>query len=318
MEAEAAGVAVAVVAEAAGVAEFAWNELPPLGVGLGFRRPHRQDLFRFRSQVDFLEVTADHFFDPQAWVADELDLLRRHWPLIPHGLAMSLGSAEGLQEDYLERYARIVDRTDPAWCSEHIAFTRAGGVDIGHLTPLPRTRATLDVLRENIARFRQRVSKPLILENITAEFAYPDDALDEAEFLAAVCDENDVGLLLDVTNLYINSTYHGFDPIQVLHRLPRERIVQLHFVGGHVEDGRWIDSHSSSTPEEIWQLLDEVLRYAPVKGLILERDEFIPPLEVLLPELQRAQQLWQLHRTEPARSASPVDSAALGEQATHG
>lgn len=275
-----------------------WSKIPQLGVGIGFREPFLSELFGCRGSIDFLEITADHYFDPIDSKADELELLAGNFPLIPHGLAMSLGSAEGLDAVYLKKYANLVQQLKPAWCSEHISFTRAGGIDIGHLTPLPKTDAVLSVLYDNIARLQNTIQTPLILENITDTIRYPAEKYDGADFLCKLCEQNQVGLLLDVTNLFINSQNQRFDPVEFLHRLPAERIVQLHFVGSHIEEGIWVDSHSKATQSEIWELLEQVVRFAPVKGMILERDENIPHLKELTPELEHAKSIVQRVRAK--------------------
>ena len=285
--------AEAVVAEANKVD---WASLPVLGVGLGFREKYHADVFRYQKEIDFLEIVADHFYLPDPYKAKQLELLKTNFRLVPHGLALSLGSAEGLDSDYTERFLRIVDSVSPPWFSEHIAFTRAAGIDIGHLTPLPRTQESLDVLVRNIealkscvhARFSSNASVPLILENITETLRFPGVQMDEASYLGELLHRSNCGLLLDITNLYINSVNYRFDPVAFLHKLPADRIVQLHYVGGHWEDGLLVDSHSSSTPEEVWQLMEEVCKYAPVKGILLERDEKLPPIEELVEELRRA------------------------------
>lgn len=281
-------------AGAAGIDAVA-DLVPPrsLGVGLGYRPVHRAEVFAHRRSIDFLEIIADHYFGASPPKAAELEVLRNHFPLVPHGLALSMGSAEGVDAGYLREFRRVVEAVRPPWCSDHIAFTRAGGIDIGHLTPLPKTEASLRVIRDNLRRVQDVIEAPIILENITESIRYPEDEYTDAEFLARVCDRCDVGLLLDVTNLYINSINHRFDAMEVVRRLPRDRIVQLHFVGGRMEGGRWVDSHDSATQDEIWQLLAAVLAAVPVRGVILERDERIPPLAELVPELHRARALWQ-------------------------
>lgn len=276
-----------------------WSSLPQLGVGIGYREPFLKDLFACRSSIDFLEITADHYFEPIDSKAAELELLANNFPMIPHGLAMSLGSAQGLDRGYVKLYADLVNRLKPAWCSEHIAFTRAGGIDIGHLTPLPKTDATLRVLVDNIARLQDAIAVPLILENITDTIRYASEDYDGADFLCKLCEQSQVGLLLDVTNLFINSSNQRFDPLDFLHRLPADRIVQLHFVGGKIVDGLWIDSHSRATQSEIWDLLEQVVRYTSVKGMILERDENIPPLQELTGELEHARSI--VDRVRPSK-----------------
>ena len=267
------------------------SSLPTLGVGLSFREPFRSDLFLHRAQVDFLEIIADHYLDPSPDKEQELELLAGHFTLIPHGLHLSLGSAEGVDRVYLHKLARLVRRLNPPWWSEHIAFTRAGGVNIGHLAPLPFTREAVEVICRNIAQVRRDIETPLILENITYTVAVPGSQMSEAEFLAEVLARMDCGLLLDVTNLYTNAVNHGYDVSAFLEKLPLERMVQLHFVGGNWRDGVLVDSHSQPTPPEVWKLMDDVLARTPVKGVVLERDENLPPFEELLGELEQAREI---------------------------
>jgi uncharacterized protein len=293
----AAAVVAAVVAVAAVAAEAdpMNRDLPVLGVGVGFREPFLAELFRHRDGVDFLEITADHYFDAPAEKNAELELLAGHFPIIPHGLDLSLGSAEGIDEDYLSALADIVARLDPPWWSEHIAFTRAGGVSIGHLAPLPWIHEAVDVVARNVERVRSRIQTPLILENITAPMILPASDMDEVEFIRAVLDRTGCGLLCDVTNLYTNAINHGQDLDDLLGRWPWDRVVQLHFAGGNWHDGTLIDSHAYPTPPVVWTVLEAAVTRAPVRGIILERDENLPPFAELLGELEQARALGRRH-----------------------
>ena len=270
-------------------------QLPTLGVGLGFREPFRGELFLHQREVDFLEITADHYLDATPEKNRELDLLAEHFTLIPHALNLSLGSAEGLDATYLSKLAKLINRLDPPWWSEHLSFTRAGGIDIGHLAPLPFSREAIQIIERNIAEARRRISAPLILENITYMLSLPGAEMGEAQFVAEVAERTDCGLLLDVTNLHINASNHGYDTLTYLKSLPLERVVQLHFVGGHKHQDLLIDSHSEPTPKEVWALVERVVTLAPVKGMILERDENLPPFADLLRELDRARYLGRVH-----------------------
>ena len=254
------------------------STLPALGVGLGFREPFRSDVLLHRDRIDFLEITADHYLDVPAGKLQELEMLADHFTLIPHGLSLSLGSAEGLDQGYRNQIVELVRRIDPPWWSEHVAFTRAGGIELGHLAPVPFSREAIDILAANIAEVQELLDVPLILENITYDFLFPGSELDEGTFLAELTERTGCGLLLDLTNLYTNAVNHGGDPIDLLGRLPLDRVVQLHFVGGHWEQGVLIDSHSQPAPPQVWELMDFVLARAPVRGAILERDENLPPL----------------------------------------
>ena len=273
------------------------HALPALGVGIGFREPFRADLFRHRDRVDFLEITADHYFDVPEEKKAELELLASHFPIIPHGLDLSLGSAEGVNNGYLDAMAELVARLDPPWWSEHIAFTRAAGVSIGHLAPLPWTVEAVEVVARNVERVQRRIRTPLILENVTAPVIMPGAELDEAGFVTAVLDRTGCGLLCDVTNLYTNVVNHGLKLENVLlDRWPWDRVVQLHFAGGHWHDGSLIDSHAQETPAEVWSVLESAVARAPVRGIILERDENLPPFSELLDELEHARAIGRRHR----------------------
>lgn len=279
-------------------------DLPILGVGCGFREPFRGDLFLQRDAVDFLEITADHYLDAAPRKLAELDLLAEHFSLIPHGLNLSLGSAEGVDEKYLEKIAALVEKINPAWWSEHICFTRADGIDIGHLAPLPCTREALETLVRNIERVKTVIKTPLILENITYMVRFPFAEMTETEFLRELTERTDCGLLLDITNLYINSQNHGFAWRDFLDELPLEKVVQLHFVGEHFHGGDkpHFDAHADRTQPEIWEVFAETCRRAPnLKGAILERDENIPPFNEIVEELAIARRIFQTAKKEQAR-----------------
>jgi uncharacterized protein len=274
-------------------------DLEPLGVGLGYRAAFRADLFAHRERIDFLEVTADHYFDASREKLDELDLLSRHFTLIPHGLELSIGSAEGIDEAYLEKFAALIARLDPPYWSEHLAFTRAGGLSIGHLACLPYTSEAIETVLCNVEIVRKTIKVPLILENITATVLIPGSEMDEPEFVATVLKEADCGWLCDVTNLFTNAINEGRDIACELDRWPWRRIVQMHFAGGRVSDGVMIDSHDGPTSPEVWRLLESAVARSDVKGIILERDERLPPFARLLDEIDEARAIGRRHGRWP-------------------
>jgi len=266
------------------------NRIPALGAGIGYRAPLKAELFHHQRKVDWLEIVAEHFLNPSPEKTQELQLLQNHFALIPHGIDLSLGSAEGVDFGHVAMLADLIEQVNPHYWSEHIAFTRAGGIEIGHLSPMPFTNEALDVLARNIRVVQQRISVPLILENITYIVEMPSE-MTEARFLRELVERTGCGLLLDVNNLYTNAVNHGYDLDAFLAEAPLESVVQLHFTGGEWAGDLLIDSHSAATPEEVWQLLEEVVARAPVKGILLERDEKIPPISELLPELSRAREI---------------------------
>ncbi|MCY7377563.1 MAG: DUF692 domain-containing protein [Pyrinomonadaceae bacterium] len=273
--------------------------LPHLGVGIGFREPFRADLFLHQDKIDFLEITADHYFDAHSKKLEELDLLKQHFPLIPHGLNLSLGSAEGIDEIYLEKFAGLVEKLNPAWFSDHLCFTKSNGVNIGHLAPVPYTNEAIKIFVRNISRVKDKIKIPFILENITYNVRFPSSEMSEAEFITKILRETDCGLLLDITNLYINSTNFGIDWREILDELPLENVVQLHFAGLHKHDNRLIDAHANKTNDEIWEVFREVCRRTNVKGAILERDENFPPFAEILDEIATAKEIIDFAETRP-------------------
>ncbi len=271
------------------------TSLPILGVGIGFREPFLSELFLYRQRVDFLEIIAEHYLEVSVKKEKELELLTAHFPLIPHALNLSVGSAEGLDTDYLSLLAKLVKKLNPPWWSEHLCFTKAGGVDIGHISPLPYTWEAVEVVCRNINQLSSYLDVPLILENITYLVTIPGGEMSEAQFIAEVAQRSDCGLLLDVTNLYTNAVNHHYHVETFLSQLPLERVVQLHFVGGYWQNGILIDSHSHFTPEAVWALMDQILARTTVKGVILERDENLPPFTQLAAELDKARSLGRKH-----------------------
>lgn len=261
------------------------------GVGIGYREPFRADLFLHQKEFDFLEITSDHYIDANPRKLEELKLLMDHFPLIPHSLDLSLGSAEGVDREYLEKLAEVIDTVRPEWFSDHICFTRSGGAKIGHLAPVPYTREALKVFVRNIREVKDKIKTPLILENITYTMRFASSEMTEAEFITRLLEETHCGLLLDVTNLYINSKNFGFDWRAFLDEIPMDRVVQLHFVGSHNHSGRLIDAHADATQDEIWNVFREVCVRSNIKGAVLERDENFPDFAELLGEVRTAREI---------------------------
>lgn len=264
-----------------------------LGSGLGYRPEFRVELFLHRPQVDFLEIIADHYFDASPEKLSELDLLAAHFPIVPHGLDLSIGSADGVDSAYLDKFAALIARIDPPWWSEHLCFTRIGGVAIGHLAALPYTQEALDVVARNVETVRKRVKTPLILENVTAVVVVPSAEMSEAEFVARALAQTGCGWLCDVANLYANAVNHGADIDAEFALWPWERIAQIHYAGGRWKNNLLLDSHDCATAEQVWALFARVAARAPGKSAVLERDENLPIFDELLVEVARARAILQ-------------------------
>jgi len=268
--------------------EFDLSRLPALGVGLGYRRELDAAITANQESIDCLEIISENFLDSPAGGA-VLDQLRERFALVPHGVEMSIGTEGPLDRRYLDDLARLVGRTGAPWCSDHLSFTRAGGVSIGQLTPLVRTRALAEDIAVKARQVQERVGTPFLLENITYHLDFPSE-LSEAEFITHVVEKAGCGLLLDLTNVFINSVNNKYDPIEFLNSIPLDRVVQLHLAGGYWLDGTLLDSHSKPVPEQVWELLDYVSTRMPkARCVILERDqEFPEDFTELTADLHRA------------------------------
>jgi hypothetical protein len=214
-------------------------------------------------------------------------------PVVPHGLALSIGSAAGLDEGYLDRLARLVERLAAPWLGEHLGFTRAGGLELGHFVPLPFTGEAVEVVRRNLDRARARLGVPLLLENITAPFLLPRAEMTEAEFLRAVVEGSDTGLLLDLTNLYVNASNLGTDVEAFLEEVPLERVAEIHVAGTRSDGASLVDSHDAPVPEAVWALAERLVAVAPVRALVLERDDRLGEFAEIDADLRRARVIWE-------------------------
>ncbi|MEU1983658.1 DUF692 domain-containing protein [Nocardia sp. NPDC019395] len=263
--------------------------LPEAALGIGWR-PQICGLIDQLDGLDFCEVIAESLTvgDKAAGtvhVPYELEELRaRGTAVVPHGISLSLGGAEPVQDARVEHLSVCARAVGAPLVSEHIAFVRAGGLEAGHLLPVPRNRDALDALTANIARTRAALDVPLAVENIAALFDWPDDDFTESEFLTEIVERTGVYLLLDIANVYANARNRGRDPRAELARLPTERIAYCHIAGGHVSDGRYHDTHCHPLSPEVIALVTEFAHDHPVP-LMLERDGNFPPAYELLDEL---------------------------------
>ena len=269
------------------------SNLPLLGVGMGYRDELCDNIFENTQYIDFLEITMDHFVTKNKNRKNFLVKLKSRFEIVAHGLNLSLGSASGINKKYLNEIKPILKNTKPPWWSEHISFTTNGDIEIGHLSPLPFNKESLKVLSENIKELKEEIKIPLILENITYTINLPWNKIEESKYLSEVVYSTGCGLLLDITNLFINSKNHSFDPIKFIDNLPENSIVQMHFVGAMEKDGTWVDTHSCKTQKEIFDLIDYVLSKFKVKGIILERDSGFSDFKNLIDELSTVKEIWK-------------------------
>jgi uncharacterized protein len=281
------------------------------GAGIGWRPPIAADLLRAPAAVDFVEVVAETGLASRQRER-EVTALADIWPVAVHGVKLSLGSTGGIDPDRARALGRISRAVRAPVISEHVAFVRAGGREIGHLTALPRTAAAVRTVARNVTAARRFLPDvPLLLENAACTVPWSDDEMTEGAFYAAIAAATGCDLLLDVANLYANAVNEGRDPRQALADFPLERAAMLHVAGGTFRDGFYVDTHAHPVPEPVLELVAMVAhRSGPILTL-LERDDDFPPFAQLTDELRSLRQALAV----PEGRAASVPPKASGFQA---
>ncbi|MFG1950752.1 DUF692 domain-containing protein [Micromonospora sp. NPDC048830] len=256
----------------------------PAGVGIGWR-PEIAGFVADLPGLWFVEVVAETLA-PHAPLPDALaELTARGVAVVPHGVKLSLGGAEPVDPARVAHLARVAELVGAPLVSEHIAFVRAGGVEAGHLLPLPRTREAVAAVVANVRRAQAELPVPLALEPIAALFDWPDDELTEADFITEILDATGATLLLDVANVHANARNRGGDPLALLDRLPLDRLAYAHVAGGVEQGGFYHDTHTDPVPPAVLDLVAELCARHPSPALLLERDGHWPPAPELRAEL---------------------------------
>ena len=276
--------AAAVAGAAVAVAETTRSSLPDFGVGIGWR-PEIAGYIAGLPGLKFVEIVSEAIPEHHEIPPALNELMERGVAVIPHGTRLSVGGAERVDPDRLRDFVSAAERLKAPLASEHIAFVRAGGVEAGHLLPLPRTRDAVEAVVANTRLIQQELSVPFALEPIAAIFDWNEDELTEGQFITEILEQTDALLLLDVANVYANAFNRGEQPTSLFDAVPLERIAYVHVAGGSVSDGVYHDTHTDPIPDEVYELLGELSRRRRPPALMLERDGHYPPAEQLTAEL---------------------------------
>ncbi len=260
--------------------------LPFLGYGVGLRRPHWDRIWDYQGSVDFLEVLSENFMAFGGRPRRMLERAAREFPVVVHGTALSIGSVDPLDEDYLDQLARLCRVTDALLVSDHLCFSSAFGVEYHDLIPVPFTEEALDHVVERTKQVMAAMPVPFALENPSYYIQYGDSELDEAQFLHELILRADYGLLLDVNNVYVNSVNHGYDPRAFIDAMPLDRVMQIHMAGHHQDGDVVIDTHGAHIIPEVMALYEYTLERTGPVSTLLEWDTEIPSIEVLVAENQ--------------------------------
>jgi len=283
--------------------------LPHLGFGVGLRSVHFGHILKHWPAVDWFEVISENFIDSRGRPRYVLDQVVERYPVVMHGVSLSIGSTDPLDFDYLAKLKRLADVTRARWVSDHLCWTGVLGRNTHDLLPLPFNEQTLDHVAKRVRRVQDFLERPLVLENPSSYVTFAASTMSEAEFLAQLAEETDCGLLLDVNNVYVSSVNHGFDPEVYLRRVPHDRVVQFH-LAGHTDLGtHCIDTHDGRVTHRVWELYRLAHELTGGASTLLEWDARIPTFDEVHAEALLARRHLEGEAALPTRAAAEKQQA---------
>jgi uncharacterized protein (UPF0276 family) len=252
------------------------------------RIPHYDEILATRPKVDWFEILSENYLVPGGKPLYYLERIRANYPVVMHGVSLSIGSADPLNRDYLKQLKTLADRIEPKWISDHLCWTGVGGLNLHDLMPLPYTEEAVKHVVSRVKQVQDFLGRRILLENVSSYVTYRQSQLAEWEFLAHIAEQADCLILLDINNIYVSSFNHGFDPQDYLNGIPVKSVQQFH-LAGHKNCGNYIvDTHDHPIIDPVWMLYKKaVKRFGPISTMI-ERDDNIPPFRELLAELNHA------------------------------
>jgi len=262
-----------------------------LGFGLGLRPQHFQDVLDTQPDVDWFEIISENFMVSGGKPRYYLQQIREQYPIVMHGVSMSIGSTDPLNMEYLRSLRTLANDVQPEWISDHLCWTGVDGQNSHDLLPMPYTEEAIIHVSDRIRQVQDILGRQLLLENVSSYISYRESAMTEWEFYSAVVERADCLMLLDVNNIYVSARNHGFDARNYLHAIDPARVQQFH-LAGHSDYGDYIiDTHDHDVTDAVWSLYADALRHCGAVSTMIERDDSIPALETLLSELDIARDI---------------------------
>jgi len=259
-----------------------------LGFGLGLRPVYYKDLLETRPNVDWLEIITENYLVPGGRPIAMLERIRADYPIVMHGVSMSLASTDPLDFDYLKALKKLADRIEPRWISDHLCWTGVHGVNMHDLLPVPYTFEALQHVVDRINRVQDFLGRKIAIENASTYVTFHESEMDEWTFVREMAERADCWLLVDVNNIYVSAFNHGFDERQFVDAIPAERVVQLHLAGHSDAGTHKIDTHDQPICADVWKLYERACRQFGEVSTMIERDDNFPPFHALVAELDRA------------------------------
>jgi hypothetical protein len=279
-------------------------ERPWLGFGLGLRPTHYETILTESPAVDWFEIISENYLVPGGRPLHYLDRIRERYPMVMHGVSLSIGTQDPLNREYLRQLRALADRIEPAWISDHLCWTGAHGLNAHDLLPLPYTEEALKHVAARVGEVQDFLGRRILLENVSSYVSYPESEMSEWEFLREIAGRADCLILLDINNIFVSSVNHEFDPCAYLNAIPPERVWQFHLAGHRNHGDYIIDTHDEPVIDPVWELYAVAVRRFGRVSTMIERDDNIPPLAELLAELDRARRIAATSRRQTAVTAA--------------
>ncbi len=265
--------------------------LPFLGYGLGLRTEHYNDILESKPNIDWFEALSENYMIPGGKPLHYLDRIRENYPVVMHGVSLSIGSTAEIDKEYLRELRKLADRIQPAWISDHLCWTGVHGQNMHDLLPLPYTEETANHVAERVGIVQDYLGRQILLENVSSYASYVDSTMTEWEFIQLIAEKADCLLLLDVNNIYVSSYNHQFDAKQFIDGIPKNRVQQIHLAGHHNHGDYIIDTHDAPVIDPVWDLYAHALSRFGAVSTMIERDDKMPELAELVQELQIARDI---------------------------
>ncbi|MEE9492909.1 MAG: DUF692 domain-containing protein [Gammaproteobacteria bacterium] len=277
------------------------SNTPFLGFGLGLRVPHFDYVLEHKPSVDWFEVLSENYMVAGGKPKYYLHKIREHYPMVMHGVSLSIGSTDPLNTTYLKKLRVLANEIQPEWISDHLCFTSVGNINSHDLLPLPYNEESLNHVANRVKQVQDFLGRRILLENVSSYLAYNASDIPEWEFLSEIASRADCLILLDINNIYVSARNHGFSPATYLQGIQQKHVRQFH-LAGHTDCGDYvIDTHDHAIVDPVWELYAEALKRFGAISTMIERDDNIPEFPELLNELETAREI--AYKTLPGELA---------------
>lgn len=264
---------------------------PHLGFGLGLRPEYYQHILETKPAVDWFEIVSENYMVAGGKPLLYLDQIRADYPLVMHGVSLSIGSVDPLDMGYLQQLKALTERVQPQWVSDHLCWTGVNGINLHDLMPLPYTEQTIKHVVDRVKQVQDFLGCQILLENVSSYVSYQQSEMQEWEFISAIVEQADCFMLLDVNNLFVSAFNHGFDPHSYLNGLPVNRVKQIHLAGYTENTEYLIDTHDQPVSAPVWELYEQTLKRFGSVPTMIERDDNYPDFSDLMAELEQAKSI---------------------------